>query len=245
MINQKSCIRIKLTDTKPDIFSSKAGGLGYIPHDGNFPVDNEGNQLRLLAQIACSEIDFEPFPKSGLLQFWILDDDVYGLSNWGETETEAITQNTFRVIYYPEIDRSVTEEEIQKKFTKPAYTPKEEVDWWLPVFGEYGMSFEPAESYQQPDFEEAEELWDKYAELAEKDGTPNHQIGGYPFFTQSDPREENSKYDFLLFQLDSDYDSGADDRVMWGDAGVGNFFINSEKLKHLDFSDVLYNWDCC
>jgi len=31
---------------------------------------------------------------------------------------------------------------------------------------------------------------------------------------------------------------------MWGDCGVGNFFINIEDLKNLDFSDVLYNWDC-
>ena len=30
--------------------------------------------------------------------------------------------------------------------------------------------------------------------------------------------------------------------VMWGNVGVGNFFINREKLKALDFSDVLYNW---
>ena len=26
---------------------------------------------------------------------------------------------------------------------------------------------------------------------------------------------------------------------------IGNFFIKPEKLKALDFSDVLYNWDCC
>ncbi|ETJ18863.1 hypothetical protein Q604_UNBC18576G0001, partial [human gut metagenome] len=30
----------------------------------------------------------------------------------------------------------------------------------------------------------------------------------------------------------------------WGDGGVCNFFINKDKLKNLDFSDVLYNWDC-
>ena len=30
---------------------------------------------------------------------------------------------------------------------------------------------------------------------------------------------------------------------MWGDAGVGHFFIDREALKLLDFSDVLYYWD--
>jgi len=29
-----------------------------------------------------------------------------------------------------------------------------------------------------------------------------------------------------------------------GDAGVLNFFINREKLKNKDFTEILYNWDC-
>ncbi|MBO7381562.1 MAG: DUF1963 domain-containing protein, partial [Neisseriaceae bacterium] len=32
--------------------------------------------------------------------------------------------------------------------------------------------------------------------------------------------------------------------IMWGDAGVGNFFITADDLKKRDFSRVLYNWDC-
>lgn len=48
----------------------------------------------------------------------------------------------------------------------------------------------------------------------------------------------------LLFQLDSDYHDSRD-RILWGDCVIGNFFINREKLKSCDFSDVIYNWDCC
>lgn len=53
-----------------------------------------------------------------------------------------------------------------------------------------------------------------------------------------------SPYDTLLLQIDTD---GSDkvDYVMWGDSGVGNFFINHKKLAQLDFSDVFYTWDCC
>ncbi|MDE5738218.1 MAG: DUF1963 domain-containing protein, partial [Oscillospiraceae bacterium] len=123
------CVRIKLTDTKPTIFDSKIGGLGYIPQDKNFPCDSEGNQLRLLAQIdfsqvdlllaqlECPKADFENFPKSGLLQFWILNDETYGCS------FEPTEQDTFRVIYYSEseIDRTVTEQEIISKFVKNSY----------------------------------------------------------------------------------------------------------------------------
>ncbi|MBF1069181.1 MAG: DUF1963 domain-containing protein, partial [Prevotellaceae bacterium] len=52
------------------------------------------------------------------------------------------------------------------------------------------------------------------------------------------------RYDTLLFQLDSET-VDEEEITMWGDCGVGNFFINCEDLKRLDFSNVVYNWDCC
>lgn len=230
MNNTKPCMKITLTDTKPSIFDSKIGGLGYIPHDKDFPTDKDGNQLRLLAQIECDKIQLDGFMKTGLLQFWILNDDICGL---GENQTE---QDSFRVIYYPKIDKSVTKEEIENKFVKNEYDDNGYDDF--PVFRECGMSFEKAENrfidYNQ---ELSEEVYDE---------NTGHKVGGYPYFTQYDPRneEESEYYDFLLFQLDTDY-IGEEDVVMWGDSGVGNFFINSENLKKQDFSDVLYNWDCC
>ena len=63
------------------------------------------------------------------------------------------------------------------------------------------------------------------------------QVVGYPFFTQSDPRSVDDG-EILLFQLNSVKD------IMWGDAGVANFFIDREALKNRDFSHVMYNWDC-
>jgi len=233
MIEKAPCIRIKLTDTKPSLFESKVGGLGYIPHDGDFPVDKEGNQLQFLAQIDCAQVNDENFPKSGLLQFWIFNNDLYGC-DFGNPE-----QDKFRILYYPELDRTVTEEEISSKFVKSEYD-KENL---FPVNKECGMLFSTGESYLCPemdfdaDEEEEEKIWDEYSKLTSQ--YSNHQIGGYPYFTQDDPRDEDSEYNFLLFQLDSD-----SDKVLWGDIGIGNFFINSEKLKALDFSDVLYNWDC-
>ena len=232
MIRKQPCVKITLTDTKPSIFDSKAGGLGYIPHDGDFPRDNNGNQLRLLAQIDCARVGFPPFPKSGLLQFWILNDDMYGLDFDNPKK-----QNTFRVIYYPETDATVTESEIKSKFVKNEF---DDEDYYHPVLGEYGMLFDSGESISLPDY------WDAPEEEQEKYDVDDalHQIGGYPYFTQDDPREyENSPYDFLLFQLESEYNAEVQ-KVLWGDNGVANFFINSEKLRNLDFSDVLYNWDC-
>ncbi len=80
---------------------------------------------------------------------------------------------------------------------------------------------------------------DQYQEMA---GTGGHQLLGYPYFTQSDPREYNKSLNnhILLLQIGSDNDLD----VMWGDAGVANFFINPEALLARDFSQMVYNWDC-
>ena len=75
---------------------------------------------------------------------------------------------------------------------------------------------------------------------------PNAVIGGYPMFTQYDPRTGKlEKLDTLLFELNSVFDPEKGIDICWGDAGTGSFFIQREKLKELDFSCVLYNYDCC
>ncbi|GAA5513288.1 hypothetical protein Dcar01_02021 [Deinococcus carri] len=67
----------------------------------------------------------------------------------------------------------------------------------------------------------------------------DHKLGGYPNFTQSDPRQPADDL-ILLFQLDSDERLG----LMWGDVGTANFFIRPQDLKRRDFSKVAYHWDC-
>jgi uncharacterized protein YwqG len=71
--------------------------------------------------------------------------------------------------------------------------------------------------------------------------TNGHKIGGYAYFTQTDPREykKDAQNTVLLFQMDSD------DEIMWGDVGVANFFISPTDLINKDFTKVMYNWDCC
>jgi uncharacterized protein YwqG len=68
-----------------------------------------------------------------------------------------------------------------------------------------------------------------------------HKIGGYAYFTQSDPRDynEKSKDDLLLLQIDTD------EEIMFGDSGVANIFINTNDLKGRKFEKAYFNWDCC
>ncbi len=245
------CMKLELVDTAPGLFDSKVGGVGYVPRDAKIPEDSEGTQLRLLAQINCGEITLEDFPHQGLLQFWILNDDVSGLNFDDNT-----LQDTFRVLYFKEPDRTVTEEEVCGKMQR---TPEED---YFPVRGCYGLAFSAgmdtisSSDYQfesrikelvQQDYpEEAERLLENIDDFIDENGEDwggGHKIGGYPGFTQWDPRSSEDTHDVLLFQLDSDM--GADWKILWGDCGIGNFFINREKLKSCDFSDVIYNWDCC
>ena len=79
--------------------------------------------------------------------------------------------------------------------------------------------------------------------LSEEYGGFGHKIGGYPAFTQWDPRAEDDPRTVLLLQIDSEYRRG-NTKIMWGDAGIGGFFCTPEALAARDFSDVLYNWDC-
>lgn len=260
---KKTCIRIELTDNKPTIFESKAGGVGYIPHEDGFPTDSKGNQLRLLAQIDCSKINLDEFPKQGLLQFWIMNDDLCGADFDNNTK-----QDTFRIVYHESVDTTVTEDEIKSKIVPNEYEQDGEEDF-MPVNGEYGLTFAPSENvmtvfdyrfdkefakrYNALDTDkDIEDTYDPEYNVDEfleySDAAFAHKIGGYPAFTQEDPRkclseEEAANYDFLLLQLESDFSDGVG-RILWGDAGICNFFINSEKLKALDFSDVIYNWDC-
>ena len=244
-------MKMQLTDTKPGLFDSKIGGIGYVPRDAKIPEDSKGTQLRLLAQLGCAEITLEDFPHQGLLQFWILNDDVSGLNFDDNT-----LQDTFRVLYFKEPDRTVTEKEVCGKMQR---TPEED---YFPVRGCYGLAFSAGvDTISSGDYrfencikklvrqdypEKAESLLENIDDFIDEDGEDwggGHKIGGYPGFTQWDPRGEGDSHDMLLFQLDSDCHN-SQDRVLWGDCGIGNFFINRENLKNCDFRDVIYNWDC-
>lgn len=255
------CVRLELVDNRPSIFESKVGGMGYVPHDGTIPEDKKGRQLRLLAQIVCSQVtDIEEFPKSGLLQFWILNDDVYGMSLDG-----IACQDTFRIVYHKDIDKTVTEGEVKAKFKENGL----DGEYSMPVNGEFGLKFTSSTDVMSESDVRFEKMFCEYYNAAQPKKKINslmdmdiapadeieayeqnyqnaygHKIVGYPAFTQWDPRKEDTKYDFLLLQLDSEFGNG-DEKIMWGDAGICGFFINRQKLKNLDFDDVIYNWDCC
>jgi len=76
----KPLLRISFSDAPVSFLGSKVGGTPYLPSDASVPCDSTGRPLRLLAQIDCRDLVALPdFPHTGLLQFWIGQDDSSGL----------------------------------------------------------------------------------------------------------------------------------------------------------------------
>ena len=268
--NKKPMIKISLSDDKPNLFQSKFGGVPYLPKDVEAPKNKENEQLTLLAQINIEELpknNIYPM-EEGILQFWILNDDVLGL------DYDTHLGDGFKVVYYKEIDKSVTEEEVLEK-----YKPYRDEDSYFPVEGEFSLSFKLTDGYfsdSNDDFREIVDremkkfhienkekyneilkayddkeylsywdIWDileEDKEIGKKLFEAGHKIGGFPNFTQSDVREIGD-YEILLLQIDSE--GTEKNEIMWGDCGIANFFIREKDLKELNFYKTIYNWDCC
>lgn len=234
--------------SKLEPWQSKIGGMPFLPSGAEYPQTPEGKYMYLLAQINFEELPqaVETLPRKGLLQFYLADDDSYGVNYDNPTQ-----QDKFRVLFFPEINKQDYQRDLPRletpkhfpiiePFTASAITFSIQEE--LVGFSDYrimqflGGSYEVFENtlYENPD--EYEWFFTNFDLLLEKD-----KIGGYATFFQEDPRryDENlQKYDFLLLQI------GSNEIMQWGDMGGANFFINSQKLKQQDFSDILYNWDC-
>ena len=265
---------IELTDTKPSIFESKVGGLPYLPKDMEVPLDEDGKQMKLLAQINCKDLEpLEEYPHYGILQFWL---------------TTEWSWEDYDVRYYRKIDETLTENDVIPRMAEFV----EGETGTFPVDGEYGMEFILSEETMGFYDERVEALFCQYySEISgkilydpEDDGDEIYKafdnyrcdvyntgtkIGGYPSRTQLVDylkyRPENydkslrwSKYenyvthidmqsddeDFVLFQLDSDYNNSEDYKVLWYDAGIGHFKISRKDLKAGNLENVSFYWDC-
>lgn len=240
-------------DKVPNIFDSKFGGMPYWDSTKEYPTDDDGKKMLLLAQINLDEANAdERLPQQGMLQFFIANDDMYGLNN-------------YCVVYHEKIDSSMTKQRLLEMDIPTGLDADTE---YTPVFREAVVDVVKKETYMGPSdirFEDVfrcamkemlgkdigdKESWEvlsdeEHTYLYENLLNDGHHMLGYPYFTQDDPRRDCSDYyDTLLIQIDSEM-IGREDYILWGDSGVGNFFINSKELVQKDFSQVLYNWDCC
>ncbi len=267
------CLSISLEEEPLSIFDSKVGGLPYLPKNFTIPLDKDGRQMQLLAQIDCAELEALPdYPHEGMLQFWMSD-------KWAWEE--AI------VLYHKTIDRTVTEDSVTTKIQ----VYKKDNAHSFPVIGSYRMRFTLSEEsmtnndcrlkslfcqyytelsgkyISDPEDAESPDIYDVFVgDCEERDGAFGnfHKVGGYPYSTQFNDwdyceYERGKEFDIhaddapmMLFQLCSDFApvnfaTRTHDwiKVMWCDSGVGRFFIKRMDLKQCAFEKAWFSWDCC
>ena len=100
------------------IADSHLGGVPYVPRNGEIPTDEKGSQLWLCAQINFAQMPhLDGFPDRGIFQLFASDFDADG--GFGFYDGECEEQNSWRVVYYEEVDGTVTEAECQAKMAVP------------------------------------------------------------------------------------------------------------------------------
>lgn len=256
----RSTVVFGLEEGTSGILHSKVGGAFYVPEGMEAPKNTEtGEALYLLAQINFAELPpIEDFPQKGLLQIFIDGkDDTFGCNFDNEADqtgwrirfienlpsAEEIKPEQIRETEWTEetslpLDHPVVYRLTGRREDQPVSINDYRFDEMLTKYCS-DLLPEGTEGFFDLDDEDAEACEELYEIFEEYDC----QLGGYPTFTQSDPREyleeDADVPEILLFQLDTTED------IMWGDSGVGNFFIKKEDLVKKDFSKVWFNWDCC
>jgi uncharacterized protein YwqG len=244
---KRTFVEIKATPSAGlNLRQSSFGHYTFLPKGFPYPEDSQGNFMYPLAQINFSEVPAMPFlPRSGYLQFYISasEDFLYGADF-----RYPMIQRDFRILFFEESD--VDDPLTDFSFLAEVITGK-----WTPIDMSHSLSFSISDGYMGPEeisfeksFDFKAALMEKYPalmddledELLETFAAYGHRMGGYAHFTQTDPRIHDTELApfLLLLQMDGD------DNIMWGDGGVGNFFIHPDALAKKDFSRVLYNWDC-
>jgi uncharacterized protein YwqG len=247
---RRAVVRIALMPMDgDDPRASKVGGAAWWPAGTAVPRDATDQPLVLLAQVNLAELPESglDLPAQGLLQFLVSGDGSYGIDyDRDESPAALAAARGHRVAYWPDVDGPAqviaagTKQQLPLDATPPLrmhFSASTETlgptDARFPALFPGGLAHAIAQLHEATGVDE-DTLMDA---LWERDTAAGHKLGGYPNFTQEDPRTRPDLE--LLFQLDSD------DGVMWGDAGVGNFFISDADLARRDFSRVLYSWDCC
>lgn len=239
-----------------------------------YPTTKAGQPLMLLAQLDLADFRGDPrLPSQGLIQFFIDGtDDCSGIDFgdplnqdgfrvvWHREVDLSVAEEDIRSLRIPlTTDGYATEEylgnPVNGEFAlvvEPTRCPITIADGRFDDV--FKQAYEQVVGTDVPDgcgwweligSDDSDALYESLVPSG-----PNHLVLGHPFFTQFDPRgdmlaDAEIEFDTLLLQIDSEGEKGTGkDRVLWGDVGIANFFVNGEALKHGDFSRVMFNWDC-
>ena len=221
---------------------SRIGGKVWLPAGEDWPQSRAGVPMEFVAQIDFAQLPHIPdFPTSGLLQFFIAPDMMFG-ADFNQPEN-----GDFKVFWREDVDGagSLRDGGPDGRNGRDYYSPMEDtgagialtgaVEMHLPTITAWHLRRDLPELTKGKGRGTMNAAFDAhYGEAPER-----HHVGGHPEFTQDDWRiaDEYQHVDRVLLNLWSK------DGMMWGDAGQGQFLIGREDLLKRDFSKVYYAFD--
>lgn len=218
---------------------SRIGGPALVTDNYPWPVDADDHPMTHLAQLNLAELpQLGGYPDSGLLQFFIADDDALGFNYEEKPNYRGFVARLIPTAELTAGTIAVTPTTDDYPFDGGFFTVTGQLYDQLPnpsdhKFEQAGLPLSWLD--EDPDVEHCCGVL--------HDELPATILGpGWAKFTQDDPREEDTDLQ-LLFQLDWENHHGV--QVMFGDAGVANFFITPTDLATQNFDNVFYSWDCC
>lgn len=231
-------VRIKATPLNDGkslpLKKSKFLGKPYLPLTHEYPKNQFGKPMILFAQINFEEVPpLKNYPSKGILQifasefFWAYGNEFFTYLYHEDVNKKHHTDFTFLT------DELYTDFPI---WCEHKLTFSKEIEYGGSEDCRFDFSFN---GKSMRDFRGglSNEQLEKFDKLFDSAG---HKIGGYAYFIQGDPRAEEieKKNDVLLLQIDTDK------KIMFGDAGISNIFININDLKNKKFDKAYFNWDC-
>ena len=199
---RKNCYKIDLIDGEPTILDDKLGGKPYLPIGEEYPKDKDGNNLALLLQINLKNINLDGYPKKGILEIFTDAKVDYPCQYSVKYFDEGLDYKTD----LPDIDISnyIVDKSYKINLTKDiCYMPINDYR-----FNKTFISI--VNDVCNTSFKYVSELDDFFGNLVWYDNlcnayaNPEISIGGYPDFTQNDPRYDmKDNKDECIFKLDS------------------------------------------
>lgn len=254
------------SDVVPGLCSTKLGGIPYWEPGKEYPTDEYGHKMNLLCQLNFAECTDGNglLPESGILQFFIADNYMYGCDDY--IDEDVANQRNYRVVFHDTIDERICEEDILP------LSPNPEGIMFSPLLTSCALEFSPSVSYmKENDYQFSEMIRSAAQEFTGKDfsetlisdllgysmpdrlykeisaiimETENYVLGHPDFETfdirnESDWSEEDTAYfDTALLQLNNS--SGNENLIYYEGLGKAVFLINSDALRRHDFSRVAY-----
>jgi uncharacterized protein YwqG/predicted nucleic acid-binding protein len=222
---------------------TRIGGPVWLPDGEAWPADARGVPLEFVAQVDFAELPPLPdFPATGLLQFFVGRDDVFG------ADFDEPARGTARVLWRPDAlaggrlhphptsgddDLSPYERESARDAGVPL-TGRTATH--LPGRANWRIDQHLEGQLRRPGIDRIDDLL--YAEGNET--ALVHHVGGHPVYTQDDFRRPGryDDYDRTLLRLTSE------GNLIWGDCGEAVFLVRRDDLLRRDFSSVVFWWDC-